>query len=136
MSTTPLIPEGDVMTVPEPDERWDALKGVGVAIAAAILVFTAVVGFVTLLNTSSTLGLVNTTLNDVKGGQMTNRGILNAINTNTKQTKRIADGLSSGNAQVSEILNEAGVTANKLLTGFSMIESQNRAICQALRISC
>lgn len=130
MSATLLIP---------PDEggiRWDRIKAVGFALAAAVLVFIGTIGFITLLNTSSTLGVVNTTLKAVRHGQVLHVGTINAINANTRQTKRIADGLASGNKNVSKIFGEAYLTSQALLTAIDRVESQNSAICAAVHTSC
>lgn len=103
---TPATP----LTLPDAPatERRDFFRALGAALVAGALMFIAVVGFITLLNTSSTLNETSATLTEVRHGQI--------------QTKRIADNLAKAYGVVGKAA--------------ARIEGNEAAICTALHITC
>jgi len=116
-STTPPTP-ADV----GPTDRGDLLRAVLVALLAAVIVFVAVVGFVTLLTTSSTLTAV-------RAGQQLHGATINHIDHVAKVDAAELAKLKAATMTVDKILAEAGATSAELL-------ANQHAICVALGAAC
>lgn len=114
--TTPPEPGSET-----PYQRADFIKGAGVALLAAAVVFIAVVGLFTLFGVSN--------------NQHAQTVTLNATNANTVATKRIADGLAKGDATVARILIEAGQAVIALEASQKRLEANEYAVCVAVHAS-
>lgn len=104
------------------------IKGIGIGLLAAAIVFSAVLGMLTLLHVQVILGDVQTGLNN-------HTGTIDSIKKVGNNTNKIAKNLSKGDTTVGKILNEAGVEVGRIEVGQAVNNQNQLIICNALHIT-
>jgi hypothetical protein len=120
---TPATPSTHPAELVSPSERrksfaWSLVAG----LTAAGVVLLLILGSFTLANT-------NATVNDVRNAQANHTATLERIDRVDKDLRHEITSLASATKTVDQILSEAGMVSNQLL-------ANQRAICQALHVSC